>query len=128
MKILAAFALVMVLGDVAAQINADLVKNARSPILQRQEPLASKSWIRSTPVFALPSTDYANATAPYWQGVTYTRYSEDGRFKSTYLFDVQGTLRESRASYSLKKSGILSYWRVQISPQRSRPQFIYTIH
>lgn len=82
-------------------------------------------WLRNAPVFT--TLPMGMSSSAYWQGVSYTSYSENGRFRSTHSFDVQGQLRESRASFSLRKSGVLSKWAVQLSAQRSRPLFVYTI-
>jgi hypothetical protein len=91
----------------------------------KQFPL-NPGWLKSAPLFTnLPAGNIPSST--YWEGVSYTSYSENGRFTSTHSFDVQGQLRESRASFSLKKSGVLSKWRVQFSAQRTRPLFVYTI-
>lgn len=94
----------------------------------RMKPIPPFKWIRTSPRFMQVSTNEIQNAYSYWLGAMYTSYSENGRFRTTHMFDVQGQLRESRASYSLKKNGALSYWRVQISPQRTRPLFIYTIH
>jgi hypothetical protein len=84
-------------------------------------------WRRvPTSFISFPGSD-TQSSFSYWMGSSYTSHSENGRFRSTHLFDVLGHLRESRASVSLRKSGPLSYWRIQISPQRHRPLFIYTI-
>jgi hypothetical protein len=93
----------------------------------RMKPLPPNlRWLMNAPVFTtLPMGNLSSSA--YWQGVSYTSYSENGRFRSTHSFDVQGQLRESRASFSLRKSGVLSKWAVQLSAQRSRPLFTYTI-
>ena len=64
----------------------------------------------------------------YWQGATYTSYSENGRIRTTHSFDVAGVLRETKSSISLRREGRWSYWRIQFSTQRTRPYFVYTIH
>jgi hypothetical protein len=119
--------LVMGFGTVQAQVKGDLIKTDRLNFLRMQSTHSGSSWIKSTPYLTTISSDQSASTGTFWHGMTYTSYSVNGRFRSTYLFDVQGVLRESRASYSLKKSGMLSHWRVQFSPQRSRPMFTYTI-
>jgi len=94
----------------------------------RMKPM--RSWESMRPAAPI-LTNVINgnlASFSYWQGGSYTSYSENGRFRSTHSFDVQGQLRESRASFSLRSKGALSYWRIQLSAQRSRPLFIYTIH
>ncbi|WP_143785684.1 hypothetical protein [Ohtaekwangia koreensis] len=77
-----------------------------------------------------PVLSSADSYAPgqYWQTSSYTTYSENGRIRTTHIFDVNGQLRESRPSVSLKKSGALSYLRVQFSFQRQPTLFTYTIH
>jgi hypothetical protein len=127
MKHILILILVMAFGAAAGQLKGDRLKGDFSPSLHMQKAGSDLSWVRTTPVLTTVSSDLSVPAVTYWQGMSYTRYSANGRFRSTYLFDVQGTLRESRASYSLKKTGILSNWRVQFSPQRNRPQFIYTI-
>jgi hypothetical protein len=92
-----------------------------------KQPPLNLGWLKSAPVFMnLPAGGNTFSSA-YWEGVSYTSYSENGRFRNTHSFDVQGQLRESRASYSLKKNGMLSKLRVQFSSQRNRPLFAYTI-
>ena len=39
----------------------------------------------------------------YWIGKTTNYYSEDGKFKATYTYDLQGNVRNSSFSISLKK-------------------------
>jgi hypothetical protein len=94
----------------------------------RMKPIPPLRWLRTAPRFNQVSTNTMQNAYSYWLGASYTSYSENGRFSATHLWDVQGRLRESRASFSLKKNGALSWWRVQISPQRTRPLVIYTIH
>jgi hypothetical protein len=79
---------------------------------------------RRAPSIAL-SQDHA---IPYWQGSSYTYFSENGRIKTTVSFDVHGQLRESFSSINLKSTGALSYWRIQFSPRRTQPMLVYTIH
>lgn len=64
----------------------------------------------------------------YWQGSSYTNFSENGRIKSTMSLDIHGQIRESFSSINLRKSGVLSYWRIQFSPKRASPVLVYTIH
>jgi hypothetical protein len=80
------------------------------------------------PLFTMVASNDNVAAFSYWQGGSYTSYSENGRYSSSYSYDVLGQIRESRASYKLKKNGALSYWHIQFSPQRTRPLFVYTIH
>jgi hypothetical protein len=92
----------------------------------KQLPLNLR-WLKCAPVFTNLPMGGNTASSTYWEGVSYTSYSENGRFRSTHSFDVQGQLRETRTSFSLKKNGTLSKWCVQFSPQRTRPLFVYTI-
>jgi hypothetical protein len=85
-------------------------------------------WNRTTPIFTSFVGSSLESSFSYWQGASYTTFSRNGRLRTTNLFDVHGQLRETRSSVSLKKSGVLSYWRLQISPQRTRPLLVYTIH
>lgn len=123
------FILLMLIGftTVSAQINIS-PKNPRgliSLLTSHQEFAYSKT----IPLLNnIPFSSSMFGSAFYWQGSLYTSYSENGRFRSAHSFDVLGNLRESKASFSLKKTGLLSYWRVQFSPQRGRPLFTYTIH
>lgn len=85
-------------------------------------------WNRTTPLFVNFYGSSIESSFSYWQGAAFTTFSRNGRIKTTNLFDVHGQLRETRSSVSLKKTGVLSYWRLQISPQRTRPLLVYTIH
>jgi hypothetical protein len=90
-------------------------------------PLSLRS-VRNAPYLnTIPAAGFFSS-ATYWQATSYNTYSGNGRIRTSHSFDVQGQLRESKASVSLRRTGILSYWRIQISPQRQRPQFIYVIH
>lgn len=110
----------------AAQIKGQSEKPGLFSFFRVKQLPPNLRWLRNAPVFTnLPMNNRSSST--YWEGVSYTSYSENGRFRSTHSFDVLGQLRESRASFSLKKSGMLSKWCVQLSAQRSRPLFIYTI-
>jgi hypothetical protein len=87
--------------------------------------------MKSKPVFQQKTPSIVNTqdhSVPYWQGSTYTNFSENGRIKSTLSFDSHGQIRESFSSINLRKTGALSYWRIQISPRRAQPVFVYTIH
>lgn len=111
---------------VAAQIKERPERPGLFSFFRMKQLPPNLRWLRNAPAFTtLPMGNLSSST--YWQGVSYTSYSENGRFRSTHSFDVQGQLRESRASFSLRKSGTLSKWCVQLSAQRSRPLFIYTI-
>ncbi len=84
--------------------------------------------LRKTPAVVNVQGIDATHSFSYWQGSSFTTWSENGRVKATYSFDHQGSLRESNASISIRKSGLLSWWRIQFSPQRTRPFVVYTIH
>jgi hypothetical protein len=128
MKKLLILLLVVSFTSAGAQVKRHLRDNALISFFRIKGSVPDFKSIRRAPVFVNIPTNNAFTTTSYWQGASYTSYSENGRFRSTHSFDVQGVLRESRASFSLKKNGALSFWRVQFSPQRSRPHFIYTIH
>jgi len=82
---------------------------------------------RQVLVLRTPPSD-AFTSSSYWQTATYTTYSENGRIRTTHIFDINGQLRESRPSVSLRKTGVLSYLRVQFSLQRQPTLFTYTLH
>lgn len=96
-------------------------------IFSMKQQVFNPRWLKNAPVFTNLPMGANTPAGTYWEGMSYTSYSVNGRFRSTHSFDVQGQLRESRASFSLKKSGILSKWCVQFSAQRTRPLFVYTI-
>jgi hypothetical protein len=111
-----------------AQLKNQSGKGGFAGFLRMTQPLTDSKWLNGAPrLTSLPWGHYTTAGA-YWQGSSYTSYSENGRVTSTYTFDTQGQLRESKTSVSLRKRGMLSYWQVQFSPQRSRPLLIYNIH
>lgn len=119
--------LVVILTASVVNCHAQLQSSKRHPIFSffrmKGNPPDMRS-IRSAP--QLSTIPYTNLS--YWQGAGYTSYSENGRIRTTHLFDATGVLRETRSSISLKREGRLSYWRIQYSPQRLRPLIIYTIH
>ena len=92
-------------------------------VKKTSEPFDFRST-RHTPI--LSSAD-SYAPGRYWQTSTYTTYSENGRIRTTHIFDATGQLRESRPSVSLRKTGALSLLRVQFSFQRQPTLFTYTI-
>jgi hypothetical protein len=122
--------IILLLGSVSAeaQFTSALKERSFLGFFRIRQPAPDLRWLKPVPVLTNFQTDQHQPSSHYWQGVTYTSFSENGRFRSTHSFDNQGVLRESRASFSLKKSGALSWWRIQFSPQRSRPLFVYTIH
>ena len=83
---------------------------------------------RSSPGFATISSSIGMPATSYWEGRSYTSYSQNGRLSSTYSFDVQGQLRETRTSLLIKKSGVFSNWRLQFAPQQNhKALFVYKI-
>jgi hypothetical protein len=117
---------VFVLTSAGLQAQFRMKETSALHILRAKEKFPSYQSVRCTPFIQNMSTDYA-AAALFWQGASYTNYSENGRLRSTHTFDVHGQLRETRASFSLKKRGLLSLWRIQVSSRRNSPLFIYTI-
>jgi hypothetical protein len=110
--------LVLLISSIA--VNAQRHSGLRGFFKMKEKP----AFLRKTPALALsPQQDLT-----YWQGASYVNYSENGRLKTTMSFDAQGMLRDSFSSINLKKDGVFSYWRIQISAQRTRPMFVYTIH
>ena len=93
-----------------------------------KERISPHGHLRNGAVLSFVPAGNSQQSFTYWQGSSYTSYSENGRLRNTYCFDVQGQLRESRTTFSLKKRGVLSYWHIQFSLHRTRPLFIYTIH
>jgi hypothetical protein len=67
----------------------------------------------------------ANPAFTYWQGGSFTSFSENGRVVSTSSFDVQGQIRETHTTIRLVKTGMLSNFRFQISTDRNRPAFLF---
>lgn len=63
----------------------------------------------------------------YWEVLSYTSYSENGRIRSIHSFDANGRLRETRTSFSLRKKGPLSNCRVQFSSRQTRPFLVFMI-
>jgi hypothetical protein len=114
--------LLLIILMVAATASAEgqILRELRGFVRMKSKPI----FYRKTPVI-INSQDNA---LPYWQGSSYTNFSENGRLKNTLSFDIHGQLRESFSSINLKKSGVLSYWRIQFSPIRTRPMLVYTIH
>jgi hypothetical protein len=123
MKILV---IVLILTSIAAEAQFMVKESSAFRFFRARKEMPSYQSIRSTPSFQVPSLENS-ISSPYWQGASYTSYSENGRLRSIHTFDVQGQLRETRASFSLKKNGILSSWRIQVSSRRNSPLFIYTI-
>jgi len=113
----------------AAQIKPSRGKNSLLSFFRVKESTLPVDYRATRQVLVLrsPASDPL-ASSSYWQSGTYTTYSENGRIRTTHIFDINGQLRESRPSVSLRKSGALSYLRVQFSFQRQPTLFTYTIH
>ncbi|HEY4654228.1 MAG TPA: hypothetical protein VIH22_06925 [Cyclobacteriaceae bacterium] len=62
----------------------------------------------------------------YWQGLVITRTSPGKFFASTYFYDVQGNLRETRSYFNIKKRGQLTNWKIQIPSQHTSPVLVHT--
>ena len=89
-----------------------------------EQPIPPSRFIRTAATMRLlPS--FGRPSVPYWEGLSYTSYSENGRIRSTHSFDVQGQFRETRTSFVLMRHGVLSNWRIQFSSQRTRPLFVF---
>lgn len=119
--------LLMIIGSIntQAQFKTKDKGNSLTSFFRMDSDFSGFREMKSAPRF---STVFGNSSAlSYWQGVSYTSYSENRRISGIHSFDVQGQLRESRTQFLLKKRGIFSKWSVQFSPQRSRPFFVYTI-
>ena len=118
---------ILILMACVVNCQAQLKASKRHPLLsffRMKGTPPDMRMIRNAPTYE--TIPYTNLS--YWQGAGYTSYSENGRIRTTHLFDATGILRETRSSISLKRAGRLSYWRIQYSPQRLRPLIIYTIH
>lgn len=112
--------LFIVMASSTCLADAQILREVRGYLRMKTKPI----FQRRPPVL----TTSPELTAPYWQGTSYTNFSENGRLRSTLMFDIHGQLRESSSSINLKKTGALSYWRIQFSPRRSQPVLVFTIH
>jgi hypothetical protein len=121
MKHLTIFILLSCCISATAQIN-----RKRFPAFFRMNPSFPVTKWKSSPRLNTIITG-SNSSSAYWEGTSYTSYSENGRLRATHSFDIQGQLRESRTYLSLRKTGALSNWSIQIIPQRNRPLFVYRI-
>ncbi len=123
-----AIILIILMGGIQAK--AQLLSFEKAPLntfFNMKNVVTDYKAIRTTPTMVNPQNTTSQFFS-YWQGALLTSYSGNGRFRATHSFDMQGLLRETRASFSLKKSGVLSYWRIQLSSVRTRPLLTYTIH
>ena len=129
MKKLVTFILVAVsCFSVHAQLKTNPGMNRLFGFFRMKQSLSSLDGIRSTPRFTSIPSGIRMTTTSYWEGLTYTNFSENGRLSSTYSFDMQGQLRETRTSILLRKSGAFSNWTIQFAPQRSnKALFVYRI-
>jgi hypothetical protein len=63
----------------------------------------------------------------YWQGVAVKEVSPDKFFESTYHYDMQGNLRETRSYFNIKRKGQLTKWSILIPTVGGSPAFIHTL-
>lgn len=69
------------------------------------------------------STDRAGA---YWQGLVFTRTSPGKFFASTYYYDQQGNLRETRSFFNIRRRGQFTNWKIQFSSLYKNPVLVRT--
>ena len=69
------------------------------------------------------SPDRAGA---YWQGLVFTRTSPGRYFASTYYYDQQGNLRETRSFFNIRRRGQFTNWKIQFSSLYKNPVFVRT--
>lgn len=85
----------------------------RLETLKKQSSEVAFNNFQTTPVFI----NYGG----YWRGLMLRDTSQNGIFTSTYFYDVQGNLRETKSYLNIKNTN----WSIQISPQRqARPSFV----
>lgn len=63
----------------------------------------------------------------YWQGLEFKKSSSDKFFESTYRYDMQGNLRETRSYFNIKRNGQLTKWSILIPTNRNSPAFVHTL-
>lgn len=63
----------------------------------------------------------------YWQGLEFKKSSPDKFFESTYRYDMQGNLRETRSYFNIKRNGQLTKWSILIPTNRNSPAFVHTL-
>ncbi|MDV3309219.1 MAG: hypothetical protein LOY03_10435 [Cyclobacteriaceae bacterium] len=68
----------------------------------------------------------ANRTGSYWQGLVFTRTSPGKFFASTYYYDQQGNLRETRSFFNIRRRGQFTNWKIQFSSLYKSPVFVRT--
>ena len=73
-------------------------------------------------------TQYRSHDRPgsYWQGVVFTRTSPGKYFASTYYYDQQGNLRETRSFFNIRRRGQFTNWKIQFSSLYKNPVFVRT--
>ncbi|HEX5172383.1 MAG TPA: hypothetical protein VFW11_24575 [Cyclobacteriaceae bacterium] len=62
----------------------------------------------------------------YWQGLAFTKISPDKFFESTYFYDMQGNLRETRSYFNIKRKGQVTNWSILMPTYRGSPAFVHT--
>lgn len=65
-------------------------------------------------------------TGVYWQGIVFTRTSPGKFFASTYYYDQQGNLRETRSFFNIRRRGQFTNWKIQFSSLYKSPVFVRT--
>lgn len=63
----------------------------------------------------------------YWQGLEFKKSSADKFFETTYRYDMQGNLRETRSMFNIKRKGQLTKWSILIPTSRNSPAFVHTL-
>lgn len=63
----------------------------------------------------------------YWQGLEFKKSSSDKYFETTYRYDMQGNLRETRSYFNIKRKGQLTKWSILIPTNRNSPAFVHTL-
>jgi hypothetical protein len=77
------------------------------------------------PIYTLSRS--GNSGTGYWQGLAVKEISPDKFFESTYHYDTQGNLRETRSYFNIKRKGQLTKWSILIPTYGGSPAFIHTL-
>jgi len=78
------------------------------------------------PQYTLNQSPFSGAGG-YWRGLSIRDISRDKFFESTYYYDMQGNLRETRSFFNIKRKGQITNWRIQVPTYRqSSPVFVHT--
>lgn len=87
-------------------------------------PLVYSYKLAISPFYTL----YHSAVRPdgYWQGLVFTKISRDKFFASTYFYDMQGNLRETKSYFNIKRRGRLTNWKIQFPSRRTSPVLVRT--